>query len=136
MFSIESITGSVHDTSYGGYPYKITVTIKLSVKEFNRLCPTIGKSRQSITGRVKVPRDLGNLVLNVNNALYKLNPNIPAYNPSIDSQGSSRAKGGYKTMEFVYFLNDWNRAERLGFKVRRLKNGECISVYGDFIKIA
>jgi len=82
--TIKSITGLVHDTGYGGYPYKVVVMVQVDAKEV-----------------AKLKGDLGSLVVSVNNAVYALNKNIPAHNPSIDSQGSRRAKNGVKTMEFV-----------------------------------
>lgn len=128
MFTIKSITGLIHDTGYGGYPYKVVVMIDIPVKEFNKLCPIANRTRDYF-GKSTARRDLGQLVINVNNTVYDLNQDIPAHNPSIDSQGHSRAKNGIKTMEFVYFLRDHTQAEKLGFEVRRFKNGECMPVH-------
>jgi hypothetical protein len=136
MFTIKSIVGSIHDTSFGGYPYKVTVTIELPVNEFNRLCPQTGKAKTTMFGRKPAPRDLGNLVMDVNKAVYLLNPNIRAVAPSIDSKGSRRATKGIKTLIFEYFDRDHARAEALGFELLKLKNGEVLPKYGQYLKIA
>ena len=117
---IKSITGSIHDTGFGGYPYKVTVMVELPMTDFKKLCPK---------------NDLGHLVLDVNNTVYAINNNIPAYNPSIDSQGSRRAKNGVKTLEFVYFLKDHQKAIKLGFKTKLLKNGEYLSAFSDYVNL-
>ncbi len=122
--SITSITGCIHDTGYGGYPYKVVVMIQLPATEYVKLRPIKGHGR-----------DLGSLVLTVNNALYALNPDIPAYNPSIDSKGHKRAVRGIKTMEFVYFFKDHRLAQRLGFKVRELRNGEFYPEYSQYVDL-
>jgi hypothetical protein len=131
---IKSITGSIHDTSFGGYPYKITVMVEIPVKDFNKICPIVRRDR-SYFGSSKSVRDLGNLVLDVNNAVYRLNSEIPSYNPSIDSNGSRRAFKGLKTLEFVYFFKDHSRAEKLGFEVFRNKIDDAWPKYGQYIKI-
>jgi hypothetical protein len=113
---IKSITATIHDTGYGGYPYKIIVLVEVPVTEFNKRCPVTVKAERTPYGNRPAKRDLGNLVLEVNNAVYALNRAIPAYNPSIDSRGSSRARNGLKTLEFVYFMNDHERAKLLGFQ--------------------
>lgn len=135
MFKITSITGKIHDTSFGGYPYKIIVTVEIPVSEFNKLCPVIGKKSGGYLKREKSVRDLGNLVLDVNNAVYRVNTHIPAHNPSIDSQGSKRASKGIKTLEFVYFLNDHDVAEKLGFNLFRLKTGEIVPKYSQYVNL-
>lgn len=125
---IKDMYATIHDTSYGGYPYKVIVMVELPVEEFNKLCPKIGKARPNPYGKSSgAPRDLGGLIIDVNNAVYALNSDIPAHNPSIDSKGSTRAKNGIKTLEFVYFFSDHNKAERLGFEVFRHKNGEVLA---------
>lgn len=132
---IKSIVGRIHDTSYGGYPYKIVVQIQIETKEFNKLCPVMRKSQTTMFGRNSAKRDLGNLVLDVNNALHSINNTIPAHNPSIDSQGHGRAKNGIKTMEFVYFFNDHVKAEKLGFELMKFKNGEIVPKYYQTVQI-
>lgn len=127
---IKSIETKVHDTSFGGYPYKTVVIVEIETKEFNKKCPITSPARSTICGRQPARRDLGNLVLEVNNAVYALNSSIPAYNPSIDSKGGQRSKDGIKTMEFVYFFKDADTAEKLGLEVRRFKNGETMPVWG------
>ena len=123
---IKSITGAIHDTSYGGYPYKVIVMIEVSIKEFNKICPIVSPAKHTICGRQAARRDLGSLVINVNNAVYDINSAIPAHNPSIDSKGDKRAKNGIKTMEFVYFFKDHDTAANLGYEQFKMKNGEVI----------
>ncbi len=115
MFTIKSVRATLHDTGYGGYPYKVIVTIQVDPKAYAKL-PVLRKAQNTICGRRDAVRDLGSLVLDVNNAVYDYNPDIPAHNPSIDSQGGSRAKNGIKTMEFVYFFRDHGTAKNLGFE--------------------
>lgn len=136
MFTIKSIFARVHDTGFGGYPYKVIVTVDVDAKTFAKL-PVIRKAQQTICGRKDAVRDLGSLVLGVNNAVYKLNPNIPSHNPSIDSSGGSRARNGIKTMEFVYFFRDHSRARALGFeffgdKVKHSDGSPCVKSFQSF----
>jgi len=116
MFEIKSLVGRVHDTSFGGYPFKIIATITITTKEFNKL-PVLRREAASMFGGARVVRKLGELVLAVNNKVYAVNNNIPAYYPSIDPEGSKRAVKGIKTMIFEYFIKDLETAERLGFNV-------------------
>lgn len=140
---ITSITGAIHDLScsalsnpgQGGYPYKIVVRVSLDAAEFKTLCPIVGKASRSICGYRAPSRDLGSLVRAVNFMLHRLNPLIPAYNPSIDSRGETRAKGGIKTLEFVYFLASHETAEKLGFELMHLRNGECLPKYGQYVEL-
>lgn len=124
-FVIKSITGQIHDTGFGGYPFKVIAMVEVSSKYYNTLKKFKGSSK----------RDLGSLVLDINNAVYAINTNIPAHYPSIDSNGSRNAKNGIKTMEFVYFFKSSIQAELLGFEIMKLKNGECIPKYGQYINI-
>lgn len=133
--AIKSVTGQVHNTGFGGYPYKIVCRVEIPVVEFNKLCKVTSPARSTICGRRPASRDLGSLVIAVNNLLYAHNGLIPAHNPSIDSQGSKRAKNGIKTMEFVYFFNDHGRAEALGFQLLKLKNGEVLPKYNQYVTI-
>jgi hypothetical protein len=135
IMRIKSVTGQIHDLGYGGYPYKIIVMVEVDVKEYSKL-PVLRKAESSLYGkRTEAVRDLGSLVLEVNNAVYKLNNNIPAYNPFIDSNGGKRAKGGVKTLEFVYFMTDHVKAAALGFEQLVLKTGEVLPKSGQYVKI-
>jgi len=116
MFEIKSLVGRVHDTSFGGYPFKIIATVTITTKEFNKL-PVLRREAASMFGGAHVVRDLGKLVVAVNNKVYAVNNNIPTYNPSVDSKGGKRASRGVKTMVFEYFIQDFEIAERLGFSV-------------------
>jgi hypothetical protein len=131
MFKITSIVASVHHTGFGGLPYKVTAIVQMPIAEFNKLCPVIGKPTRTYFGLSKTKRNLGNLVLAVNNAVYKAHSAIPAYNPSIDSQGARRAKNGVKTLEFVYFFDSRPRAIDLGFQ----HHGNGAVKYGQHINL-
>jgi hypothetical protein len=124
MNLIKSIIGRMHDTGAapGCLPYKIVVMVELPMTEFKKLCPK---------------DDLSNLVYRVNSEVYEFNNAIPAYHPSIDSQGSRRAKNGIKTLEFVYFMDKsmHERAQSLGFKVTKLRNGDFYPNYYQCVKI-
>ncbi len=115
---IKSMVAREHNTSFGGYPFKVVVEVSLDAKVFNKL-----------------KGDLGSLVLTVNNMIYKLNPNIRSYSPSIDSRGSSRAKAGVKTLTFEYFDKDLSRAKALGMDVKELKNGEMYLGYNSYVDL-
>ncbi len=118
-YKITKIIGKTHDSSYGGYPWKIEVTIDVCAKEWTKL---------------RNKDDLGSLYgIDVGNAVYKINPDIPAYCPSVDHD--KRAKNGVKTVKLVYYINDADKAERLGFKVKRLRNGEAYANYSDFVDL-
>lgn len=115
-FKIVSLIASVHDTSYGGYPYKVTAIIEIPIETFNEMCPKTGPSHTTLFGRRPAQRDLGALCLDVSNAIYVINKNIWASNPSIDATGGSRAKNGVKTLRFEYFSQNTDRAKGLGFQ--------------------
>lgn len=133
-FKIKSITGTVHDTGFGGFPYKVIVNIEIDSKDYNKLKVT-RKASSGMFGHVPAQRDLGPLVLDVNNTVYRLNENIPAHNPSIDSKGSKKAIKGVKSMEFVYFFSDHNKAEKLGYKILKYKSGEVFPIYNQNINL-
>jgi hypothetical protein len=122
MFMIKSISAQIHDTGYGGYPFKIVVQVAVDAKSYAKL-PRHGSKR-----------DLGPLVLSVNNALYAFNSNIPAHNPSIDSEGGTRARKGIKTMEFVYFFKDVGAAKALGYELHKGVNS-MVPKYGQYINL-
>lgn len=132
MFTIKSVRATIHDTGFGGYPYKVVVTVAVDAKAYSKL-PVLRKAKNTICGHTPAARDLGSLVVAVNNAVYAFNPDIPAHNPSIDSKGGSRAKNGVKSMEFVYFFKDHETAKNLGFEFfsERIKNhdGEPVPKY-------
>jgi len=113
---IQALVGRIHDTSFGGYPYKVVATVEVSAQDFKRL-----------------KGDLGNLVLDVNNAVYALSPEVPSYNPMVDSK--RRAKGGVKTLEFVYHFKDHERALKVGFNTKLLRNGEYLPAFGDYVNL-
>jgi hypothetical protein len=96
-YQLNSLSLQVHDTSYGGYKVKYIASIDLPSAEYNKL-----------------KGDLGNLVLQVNNDLYKLH-GVPAYNPSVDGT-SRRASKGIKRLTFTYFSNDMATAKAFGME--------------------
>lgn len=118
MFTIKSITGRVHDTSSGGYPWKIEVTIQVDAKYWAKL---------------KAKRNLGMLYgVDVSNAVYAINENIPAHNPMVSD--SARASKGFKTIQLTYFLSDPVRAKSLGFSYHESKSG-VYPKYGEHIRV-
>lgn len=127
QIALKSIVATMHDTGSapGCLPYKIIVIVQLPITAFNKLCPVSGRSQPR---KSRKTRDLGNLVLTVNNMLYAFNKYIPAYNPLIDSDGHTKAKSGIKTLKFEYFMGkqDWQRAEALGYEHFKL-NGEVVA---------
>lgn len=59
--------------------------------------------------------------VDISNAVFAINSNIPAHNPTVDS--SSRAKNGIKTIHLSYRFTNPDKAESLGLKLKRFKNG-------------
>lgn len=119
VFGVESITGSTHDSSYGGYPWKITVVVKMDAKAWKR---------HADKGW------LGQLYgIDISNYVYGFSRAIPAHAPTVDH--GQRAKDGVKTIKLTYFLRDPKKAEALGFKVTYLKNGEFFGAFSEYIKI-
>jgi len=115
MFTIKSIVASIHDTSYGGYPFKVVVNIDIDSKKYAKL-PVTTPAKSTLFGRSEARRDLSSLVLDVNAAVQGFNRHIPAYNPFIDSKGSKSSRNGIKPMEFIYFFKNENAARCLGFE--------------------
>lgn len=117
IYKMTSLTLKTHDTSYGGYKIKYVASIELDSKEYNKL-----------------KGDLGNLVLQVNNDLYKLH-NVPAYNPNIDGT-SRRASKGIKQLTFTYFSNDMLQAQAFGMETFKTVEGLIpkYSAYVDLLK--
>lgn len=101
QFQIKAIHGSTHDSSFGGYPWRIDVCVTIDVKAWNK---------------IKKAQALGQLYgIDISNAVYAINQKIPAVHPSVDD--SARAKAGVKTIRLTYFLRDPARAQALGFKL-------------------
>lgn len=121
MFSIKSIYALNFDNSFGGYPWKVVVSVTMPSKEWTDL---------------KKKGALGQLYgIEISNYVYALNNNIPAHCPTVDD--SQRAKKGIKTVELTYFLssNQADKAEALGLKVIKLKNGEVCAESYDCVKV-
>lgn len=139
-FKIKSMSGQIHDNgaATGCLPYKIIVMVEMNVKVYNKMCPIVRRSRPDYFGKSKARRDLGTLVVNVNNAVYDLsNKLVPAHYPNIDYKGERKAKAGIKTLEFVYFMgkSDWQAAETLGFEHFKFKNGDVSVKCGQYINL-
>lgn len=114
MFKIKYISVGVHDTSFGGFPYVATVLVDVDAKEWSKL---------------KRAKDLGSLYgIDIGNAVSKINPMIPAWNPMVDDKRN--AKNGVKSITLEYHFKDHDKAEKLGMKVIRMKNGEAFPSYG------
>lgn len=114
---IESMIARTHDSSYGGYPYKIEVQVSIDSKEFKAL-----------------KNGIGPIVIFVNNEVYRFNEKIPAYNPSVGGL-ELRCKKGVKTLRFTYYLQDHEVAISLGFETKRLKNGEFIAPFSQSLNL-
>lgn len=108
MYSIKRITAQEHDSSSSAGLSKFKVIVELEIIDL--------KAFKKLKG------NLGDLVLSVSNEVYGLNKNIPAYYPTVDSK--KRAKDGIKPIEFIYYFGSYARAEALGLKIKRLRNGE------------
>jgi len=120
MFSVKSIVASGHDSSFGGYKWKVVVRVAVPAKEW---------------AKAKKKGELGQLYgIDISNHVYAINRNIPAHNPTVDDR--SRASKGVKSISLTYFLSDPDRAEALGLKVTRLKNGEFFGKYSDYVQVA
>jgi len=118
-FKIILINGRVHDTSYGGYPWRIDVVVELNVKDWQLY---------------RKKKMLGQMYgVDFSNAVYHINNNIPASCPMVDDR--KRAKNGIKTINLTYFLRDADRAENLGFEVYRHPSGETSPGFADYVSI-
>jgi hypothetical protein len=119
MFQISSIVATTHDSSFGGFKWKVIVLISIPVKEWSKM------------------RDkgwLGQLYgIDVSNAVYAVNRNIPAMNPTVDH--SRRSAKGRKSISLTYFLNDPDKAQSLGLTVNRTRSGEVYSAFSEHIQI-
>lgn len=119
-YLIKSIVLSVHDTSYGGYPYVATVNVEVDAKYWSAL---------------KKKNQLGMLYgVDISNEVYRLSSQlIPAHNPMVDH--NRNAKNGIKTISLQYHFKDHDKAEKLGMKVLRMKNGECLPSYNCRVEV-
>lgn len=118
-FTIKSLYATTHDSSYGGYPFKVVATITMDSKEWSK---------------IKRKRGLGMLYgVDISNAIHDINSNINAYNPSVSD--SKRASKGIKTITLTYYDKSFERAEALGLEVMRMKNGESYIKYGSHVSI-
>lgn len=103
MFTIKSIVA----TDY--YNPEVTVKVEMPVKEWN-------KHRSKGW--------LGQLYgIDISNAVYAINNNIPASNPTVDDR--RRASEGVKTITLIYRIREdqMDKAEALGFSTVKLKGG-------------
>lgn len=112
--STYNLTGlyiATHDSSFGGYPVKYVATIEMPIERF-RACKG----------------DLGALVLDVNNDLYR-GYKVPAHAPHVDGM-RDRAKEGVKTLTFTYFSTLVELAAQLGLPVHTFKGAGLVPKYG------
>lgn len=112
-FEITRMRAQTHDSSFGGYPWKAVITVDIPA---------------DIWKRFKKHGHLGSLYLDFSNTVYQANPNVHAWNPTVDD--GKNAKKGIKTITLTYYSQDFGRAEKVGLKVTRLKNGEAFLGFG------
>ena len=99
IFTIKSITASTHDNSFGGYPFRVDVIVKMETKAYKQF-----------------KNNLGHLYgVLISNEVYRINPAIKAHGPMVDA--SRRAKKGVKTIILSYFDKDLDNAAKLGLIV-------------------
>ena len=119
MFRIQSI--AVKPSNYLGdhSSWLVDVVVLVPAKEWTKR---------------KSKKQLGMLYgVDISNAVYAINQNIPASCPTVDDR--SRASKGFKTIRLSYRLTDAAKAEALGLKVRRYANGSFSHEYGDYVRI-
>ncbi len=118
-FKIINITAMLHDSSYGGYPWKTMVRIEIDSKWW---------------ARIRKANGLGMLYgVDISNAVGRINSNIRAYQPTVDDQ--SRARKGIKTITLTYFSQDYEAARKIGFNVKICGGEPAILDYGKQIEI-
>jgi hypothetical protein len=82
----------------------------------------------------KRPSGLGQLYgIDVGNAVYRLNPNINTYRPTVNDK--ARASKGFKTIVLHYQSTDLERAAAVGLEVRTFGNGERVLAYGSRVNL-
>lgn len=92
-----------HDSSAGyggriGYRYKTVVMVEFEAKTWNT---------------AKRKKTIGQFVVDIANALYKLNGFSSSYSPQIDT--NARARNGVTRVSFEYFHNNDLDAERMKY---------------------
>src|SRR4051812_25598342 len=120
MFRIQSITA--RDSEYLGdhSAWIVEVRVIVEAKAWTKLRDT---------------RNLGQLYgIDISNAVYHANRNIPASCPTVDDR--ARASKGFKSITLTYRLTDPVKAEALGLTVQRYKNGEFANKHWDRVSIA
>lgn len=114
QFKITRIVARGHDSSYSGYPFKVEVVVKMDSKLWTS---------------IRNKKSLGALYgIDISNAVYALNQSIPASNPTV--KDTERAKNGLKTIYLTYYGSSFDKAEKLGLEVKRLRSGECFMGFG------
>ena len=122
-FTIKTIIASTHDSSFGGYPFKVSVNIEID---------------QKVWAKYKKQSNLGQLYgIDIGNAVYAINNNIPALNPSVDDR--KRSSNGVKIINLTYYMANNERtaisAKELGLKVNVDKSGHVFGGFSDYVKI-
>lgn len=103
---ITSIAACSHDSSYGGYPFKVEVTVRMCSKEW---------------AKARAKNQLGQLYgIDISNAVFAFNRNIDASNPTVND--TKRASKGEKLITLTYYMRDLDKAEKLGLKVKRVSS--------------
>lgn len=100
--TIQHISICVHDMSYGGYHYRVDVVVTMSSEAWLKM---------------KKKKQLGMLYgVDIGNAIYRLNHNIPAYHPMVGDR--ERSRNGIKTIKLSYHFNDEDKAAALGLDIK------------------
>lgn len=118
--SIVDASLSIHDTSYGGFKYKITVRIDMPKDMYNRI----------------YNKDMGTIVLDISNYLFrKLNGLMP-YGPKIVDD--KRISKGIKYIQIRFLFDDDKAAEALGMpgKWINFKDGpHFVEEFGAYVNL-
>lgn len=109
-YKIEVVRVKEHDTSYGGYRWKLECVVNVNAKDWNR-------AKKDKTLGHFYNTEIGNKL----NKFYGFN----RYGvPSVSDSG--RAKNGVKQVVISHYFRSNDLAERLGIKLKKLKNGHAI----------
>lgn len=108
IFNIKSAYLTQHDTSYGGYRWKYTITIEMPIAVFNQY---------------KKSGNLGHIYnTDVCHELTSRGLWYHGYSvPSVDD--TRNARKGVKTIEITHYFNNDLAAEQYGVKFKTLRNG-------------
>ena len=117
MISIKSAYLKQYDTSYGGYPFSIEVSIEVSKKYFHK---------------VKKLNALGGLYnRDTSNALYQITKGQMPYAECVLVK-EHRAKGESKTIDLRFLFRDQDAAQALGMPGKIYQDGVFRPEWGTY----